>query len=552
MAPVTTTLLPGDGAAYRAWRRRLTAQRAGVRRGGYVGYATLLAVLMYGSMLWSLLTSAFQAGGQVPTGAYPVLHPSGSGISPLALGLLAMGLLALGTVAAARFGLPLAVSRPAATFELSGQFRPAVVFRRRALLTLAGAVLIGGLVGLAVGLGMTRGAVAPGFGGLVGYPGFGTMAAVVAVTLGAVAQVGGRWRTVAGLIAGTVTSLGGLMTLVDLSIASGASESGGIGSSNLTVLGVNQAAGVTVRDYLNNVGGGFTFSTPTTGLILLGGVLIATLALAAWLIMVIVPNRIDPDKVATQGAQSLGAAWGLSLGESQALSWLDTARFTGSRTLISDSRVVAAINRKSPIVARDLAGLRRRPAITATALGAALVGAVLILAAPSLASGGGIIGIVGIANPAATGATMPTIASGATIIGALIIYAATGGLARGLTTFAQQPSPGGLLPGSPHSVLAQHLVVPLATVILMLITAAIALLLAGVAVPNHTLATAPVIAALALASRAGVSSHPTMPNWLRTPIPTPLGDLALANTALWLLRGWLLVATFTLGVMVFT
>ena len=544
MAQVTAATAPDGSAAYRAWRRRLTAQRAAVRRGGYVGYATLLAVLMYGSMLWSLLTSAFPAGGQAPPGAHPVL-PSGSGVSPLALGLLATGLLALGAVAAARFGLPLTVSRPAATFELSGQFSPAVVFRRRALLTLAGAVLIGGSLGLAVGLGMARGAVAPGFGRLFGFAAFGMMTAVGAVTLGAIAQVGERWRTVAGLIAGAVTSLGVFLSLGGLSSAS---SIGGIVGRILATWGISEADVIDQLSFIGSVGSRNVIGSLTSGDLFFGTMLVATLGLATWLMLVVVPGRIDPDKVAAQGTKSLGVAWGLSLGESQALSWLAASRFSGSRTLISDSQLLAAINRRSPIIARDLAGLRRRPLITATALVAVLAGAVLILTTPSLANIGGIIGIVGIANPATTGATVPTIASGAAIIGALLVYAATGGLARGLTAFAQQPNPGGLLPGSPHSVMAQHLVIPLIVILLTLLTAAFALFLADATVPTHTLLTAAAVSALALGIRSWVSSHPNMPTWLRTPIPTPLGDLALANTAIWLLRGWLGVAVLTVAI----
>ncbi|QAY62529.1 hypothetical protein ET495_03850 [Xylanimonas allomyrinae] len=169
--------------------------------------------------------------------------------------------------------------------------------------------------------------------------------------------------------------------------------------------------------------------------------------------------------------------------------------------------------RHRPVLARDLVGQARRPVTTLVAVAAGVLGGFSSLAFPS---------------------------SAGRVSGALLLFAATGGLARGLVAFLRQPAPGGLLPGRGRRVLAEHAAVPLAGTGLALGVAGVVAAALGAGAPGWGGVVG--LGLLVVAARAWVASTPTVPAALYAPIVTPMGDLSQVVVGAYVVRGWLVVA----------
>ncbi|WP_418277579.1 hypothetical protein ACNHYB_06400 [Isoptericola jiangsuensis] len=168
-------------------------------------------------------------------------------------------------------------------------------------------------------------------------------------------------------------------------------------------------------------------------------------------------------------------------------------------------------------MARDLLGLRRRAG--------AVLGSVVC----------GVLGVALLAASAGAGATLAVVA------GALLLYAASGTWAAGLRAMAEQPVPGGLLPGRLGRQVTAHLVVP---GVLALVSGVLGLgtaVLLGGGPGWRTVVLVVGVVAVALGARVWVAGASTVPIALFTPVPGPTGDLSMVSVAAWYLRGWLLV-----------
>ncbi|GAB2473604.1 hypothetical protein [Xylanimonas ulmi] len=464
---------PAGAAAYRAWRRPLLRERS--RSGAeaaYVLYVTAFVAAVYGSMLWSFLAS-------LGLGSTSLTWPLGR-VAPIACGLAAVG-----GVALARVGLPLSVTAREAVFALGGQFRPDAVLRGRGALALVAAAVVGAFVGAAASVG-GRASGVQGIRGVLVWAALGAAAGEVAVALGAVAQAR-RWRRSADAAA---------LALLALGVAAAPGE-----RAEPAIACVDLATGQYV-------------ACPVPWTEWAGALAVAGLAVvgAWWLVLRAVPRELDVDEVAARGARAGRAAAGLALGDLLAVSRLIPARFAGSRRPFEGGGARSLL-RRTPVLARDLVGLRRRPATTAAATVAGVGGAWLLAASTS---------------------------TGALVAGALALYAASGGWARGLVAFLRQPAPGGLLPGRGRRVLLAHLDVPaLAAGLALLIGWAGAALTVGT---RGAAGDAVALGAVALAARAWVASTPTVPAALYAPVITPLGDLSPLNVIAFAVRGWLVVA----------
>jgi hypothetical protein len=131
-------------------------------------------------------------------------------------------------------------------------------------------------------------------------------------------------------------------------------------------------------------------------------------------------------------------------------------------------------------------------------------------------------------------------ATGRLVLGALLLYGASGTWAGGLRAFGAQPVPGGLLPGGARTVLAQHAAVPAAVAVAATALAAAALAARG----DLAAGAAPAAGAwllLVLATRAWVAGGTLVPASLFTPVSTPMGDASVLVVASWYVRGWLLL-----------
>jgi hypothetical protein len=257
-----------------------------------------------------------------------------------------------------------------------------------------------------------------------------------------------------------------------------------------------------------------------------GGAVAAALAVGCVVLTAqVLPARVDVDAAAARRERSVGVGAGLAAGDALAAGrgrrppaapW---ARRCGAGLLRG------GLVHRAPVAARDLAGLARRPVRAAASLVLGAVGAALVLTA--LPAAGAALGVV---SPA----------TGRLVLGALLLYAASGTWADGLRAFGAQPVPGGLLPGAARAVLAQHGAVPAAAAV------AATGLAAGVLAARGDLAGGVLPAAGAwlvavLAARAWVAGGTLVPAALFTPVATPMGDASVLVVASWYVRGWLLL-----------
>lgn|GEM_PF-5238961 len=481
-----------DGARvpYRRWRRwvgslrrRALVVRAAESGGDphdrvYLGYGVVLLALVYGPILWSALAQA-AAALPLPAGAEERSAALVAGAA------LALGVACLAGLAAARAGGPLWTSPEESAFALSGQFRPRDVLRRRAVLLVVGAGALGAFVATAA----TQG-IAPEQAGdapavlLAGAVGAAALAQVP-LAVGVAAQTSRRRGAARGVTALLLAV--GLLELLALATDAGAQA---------VVLACAEPV-------LGGPGGSCTLSVP----VMVGAALLAALVGAAsvGLVVRVLPDELDVDRAAAGQARTVTAGRGLVGGESGALADVLGPRAYGGRRAGLPRRLL----RRAPLVARDLLGLRRRPAALAASLAAGLAGALLVRAG------------------AEDGPALVTVA------GAAALYGAARTWADGLHAFAAQPQPGALLPGSAGRAVAGHAVVP----------AALALVVAGAAAAGGAggaLAVLLVVVTV-LAVRAWVAGATAAPPGLFTPMATPNGDMAMLVVGAWYLRGWLVV-----------
>ncbi|HWV79537.1 MAG TPA: DUF6297 family protein, partial [Isoptericola sp.] len=470
----------GSRVPYPRWRRWVASLRRrtlvvrAAETGGdphdrvYLGYGVVLLALVYGPILWSALAEAAAA---VPL---PDAAP-GRATTVVAGTVLALGAACLAALAAARAGGPLWTTRAEAAFALSGQFRPREVLRRRALLLLLGAAAVGAFLATAVAAGIAGGAAAGTPGPLVVAAAVAALLAQVPSAVGAAAQAPGR-RRAAVAVAVVLTGLG-------LVAALGAATS-------TTLPALAPAPPPEAR------------AAVVAGAVLVGAVGLAS----SWLVARVLPDELDVDAAAAGQSRTVTAGRGLVGGDSGA-----TADVLGPRAYRGRrARLPRRLLRVAPLVARDLLGLRRRPAAAVASLGAGIVGALLVRCG---AEGG----------PAVV-----------TVAGALALYAAARTWSDGLHAFAAQPQPGALLPGSSARTVAGHAVVPAALSLVAVAAGAAGARTGGVVAVL-------LVVALVLGARVWVAGATAAPPGLFTPMMTPNGDMSMLVLGAWYLRGWLVV-----------
>ncbi|MGF0116136.1 hypothetical protein ACQFYA_07360 [Promicromonospora sp. Marseille-Q5078] len=481
----------GRRVPYRRWRRwvgslrrRALVVRAAESGGDphdrvYLGYGVVLLALVYGPILWSALA---QASAALPLPADPERRAA----ALVAGAALALGVACLAGLAAARAGGPLWTSPAESTFALSGQFRPRDVLRRRAVLLVVGAAAVGAFAATAATQGIAPAPEGGAPAALVTAAVGAAALAQVPLAVGVAAQTSRRRGTARG-VAGLLLAVG-LLELLALA----------------TDAGAQAVVFACAEPVLGAPGGSCVLPTP---------VLVATTLLVAVvgaasvrLVVRVLPDELDVARAAAGQARTVTAGRGLVGGESGAL-----ADVLGPRTYAGrGARLPRWVLRRAPLVARDLLGLRRRPAALVASLAAGLAGALLVGAG---AEGG----------PALV-----------TVAGAAALYGAARTWADGLHAFAGQPQPGALLPGSAGRAVAGHAVVP-AVLALVVVAVAAAVGGAGGAV------TALLVAVTVLAVRAWVAGATAAPPGLFTPMATPNGDMAMLVVGAWYLRGWLVV-----------
>lgn len=479
---VTAHVDDGARVPYPRWRRWVASLRRrtlvvrAAESGGdphdrvYLGYGVVLLALVYGPILWSALVQA-AAAVPAPDAA------DGRAALLVAGSALALGVAGLAGLAASRAGGPLWTSRAETTFALSGQFRPRDVLRRRALLLTLGAAAVGAFAATAGAAGLAGGPEAAEPGALLGAGVGAALLAQVPLAVGAAAQAPGRRRAAVG-----VTVL-------------------------LLVLGLVAAVGAATPLALPALAP--APSPATRAGVLVGGALVVAVGLtSAWLVVRVLPDELDVDAAAAGQSRTVTAGRGLVGGDSGA-----AADVLGPRTYRGRrARLPRPLLRAAPLVARDLLGLRRRPAAAAAALATGVVGALLVRWG---ADGG----------PAVV-----------TVAGALALYAAARTWSDGLHAFAAQPQPGALLPGSAGRAVAGHAVVP---AVLALVAAAAGTAGAGAGGVVASL----LVVALVLGARVWVAGATAAPPGLFTPMMTPNGDMSMLVLGAWYLRGWLVVAS---------
>ncbi|MFB7797200.1 hypothetical protein [Isoptericola sp. NPDC056134] len=479
---VTAHVDDGARVPYPRWRRWVASLRRrtlvvrAAESGGdphdrvYLGYGVVLLALVYGPILWSALVQA-AAAVPAPDAA------DGRAALLVAGSALALGVAGLAGLAASRAGGPLWTSRAETTFALSGQFRPRDVLRRRALLLTLGAAAVGAFAATAGAAGLAGGPEAAEPGALLGAGVGAALLAQVPLAVGAAAQAPGRRRAAVG-----VTVL-------------------------LLVLGLVAAVGAATPLALPALAP--APSPATRAGVLVGGALVVAVGLAsAWLVVRVLPDELDVDAAAAGQSRTVTAGRGLVGGDSGAAAdVLGPRAYRGRR-----ARLPRPLLRAAPLVARDLLGLRRRPAAAAAALATGVVGALLVRWG---ADGG----------PAVV-----------TVAGALALYAAARTWSDGLHAFAAQPQPGALLPGSAGRAVAGHAVVP---AVLALVAAAAGTAGAGAGGVVASL----LVVALVLGARVWVAGATAAPPGLFTPMMTPNGDMSMLVLGAWYLRGWLVVAS---------
>jgi len=480
-----------DGARvpYRRWRRWVASlrRRALVVRaaqdGGdphdrvYLGYGVVLLALVYGPILWSALAQA-TAAVPLPEAAFA------RAVTLVAGAALALGVACLAALAAARAGGPVWISPAEATFALSGQFRPRDVLRRRALLLALGAAAGAAFVATAGAAGLVGGPAAVGAVPLLAAGAGAALLGQVPLAVGVAAQTPSRRRAATG-VAGALLALGAVAAAVGATVAGGPVAAAG--SWPGLAAGTNAGALLVVAVAVA-VG--------------------ATAAWAAWLVVRVLPDELDVDRAAAGQARTVTAGRGLVGGDSAAVADVLGPRAVAGR----GARFVAPLLRRAPLVARDLLGLRRRPATVGGSLLAGVAGALAV----RWGVGGDGVAI-------------------ATVAGAVVLYAAVRPWADGLHAFAAQPQPGALLPGTTGHAVAGHAVVP--TVLALLVAAA-----GGAGAGAAGLVAVLAVVLVALAARVWVAGATAAPPGLFTPMMTPNGDMSMLVLGAWYLRGWLVVA----------
>lgn len=242
-----------------------------------------------------------------------------------------------------------------------------------------------------------------------------------------------------------------------------------------------------------------------------GAALLAQVPLAVGVAAQTARGRFDVDAAAAGFRRTATAGVGLLGGDSGAVADVFGPQAHAGRR----ATLPRALLRRAPVVARDLLGLRRRPAAAAWSVAAGVLGAALV----ALGAGAGPL---------------------ATVAGACLLYGAAATWCTGLRAMAAQPEPGALLPGTVPRVLAAHAVVPglMALAVTALVTVATAVL--G---PSAWSGAAPVAAVLVvvLAARLWVAGATAAPPGLFTPMMTPHGDASMLVLGAWYVRGWLVV-----------
>ncbi|MCK9792209.1 hypothetical protein M1843_00425 [Isoptericola sp. 4D.3] len=480
-----------DGARvpYRRWRRWVASlrRRALVVRaaesGGdphdrvYLGYGVVLLALVYGPILWSALAQA------VATLPLPD-DPAARGATLAAAAAAALGLACLAGFPAARAGGPLWTSPAEATFTLSGQFRPRDVLRRRAVLLVAGAGGVGAFVATAAAQGLSAAPAGATAEALAAAAVVAAAAAQVPLAVAVAAQAPRRRRAAGGVTA--VLLALGLLGLVGTATGLGARA---------------VALGCPPGPWCGSAAAG---PVPVLLAVLVG-------LTCAWLVVRVLPGELDVDRAAAAQARTVTAGRGLVGGESGAVADVLGPRVYAGRA----AGLPAGLLRRAPLAARDLLGLRRRPAALAGSLAVGLAGSLLVRAG---ADGG------------------PALAS---VLGAAALYAAARTWADGLHAFAAQPRPGGLLPGSTTRAVAGHAVVP--GTVALLVALLVGLVAAATGGGGAALAGLVSVVLLVLAARVWVAGATAAPPGLFTPMMTPNGDMSMLVLGAWYVRGWLVV-----------
>ncbi|MFE7408686.1 hypothetical protein, partial [Isoptericola sp. NPDC057559] len=248
-----------------------------------------------------------------------------------------------------------------------------------------------------------------------------------------------------------------------------------------------------------------------------GAVLAGLVGLAcAALVLRVLPDGVDVDRAAAGQARTVTAARGLVGGESGAVGDVLGPRAYAGRAATLPRWLTA----RAPLAARDLLGLRRRPAALAGSLVAGCAGALLV----RLGADGG---------PALV-----------TVVGAAALYAATRTWADGLHAYAAQPQPGALLPGTTTAAVAGHAAVPGAVGLLAAVVGtAVGEVVGGAgAVEADAALVVLAVVVTALGVRVWVAGATAAPPGLFTPMMTPNGDMSMLVLGAWYLRGWLVVA----------
>ncbi|ANC30876.1 hypothetical protein [Isoptericola dokdonensis] len=490
--PVPGGLDPQRLVPYGRWRRWVRALRArGARRQGDGGhgerlsllYGLVLVALMYVPMGWVAIE---QAGTSLGRAAGTVGGGSGTDALMVA-GVALVAVAGLGALALPRAGLPLWVSAPDARYALVGVWRPRTVLWRRGALVLALAAVLGTVVGSALASALVRPASA---GELIGWAACAAGIALAPVAIGVAAQCP-RWRAVAVPVAVSVVVVAAVVAVV---------------GPGLTVDAAPAVAELCV-DPAGCAGPGVATSSAGPPAVVVGWS-VAVAAVAAWLVLGVLPAAVDPDATAAAGAIARTTGVGLAAGDASGL------RPATSPARRHRAELSARLLRVSPVVARDVLGLRRRPV--------GLAGSVLV-------------GVLGAAAVAVADA-----AALVAVVGALAFYAASATWTRGLEAMASQPVPGGLLPQGPGRQVAGHAAVPVVVGIVVAAAGVVLAAPAGVAGPGAGPAVGAVVVAV-LGARVGVAGATTVPPGLFTPTVGPTGDLSALVVAAWYLRGWLVV-----------
>lgn len=191
------------------------------------------------------------------------------------------------------------------------------------------------------------------------------------------------------------------------------------------------------------------------------------------------------------------------------------------------------------IAARDLLGVVRAPGRSLLALGGASAAGALWAAAL------GAFDPSSIPEASAEGRfLLPYV--GSALLGAaslLLAYLSSSAWCRGMAAAAQGSGSPPLLPVSPASLIARHLVVPAVLTAVALGAGALLGAAAGGLIGPHVrsaplaLLSAVLVAGVVVAMRAAAALKGTIPLRLLAPVPTPAGDMAGVNVLMWTLDG---------------